>query len=61
MKLSELKPPKRGGGKKAAETFTRDRKKEPSDRLVQIISEYGTPEPEKKPTKNDRAAKDAEV
>ncbi|MGE3758643.1 MAG: hypothetical protein AB7H97_12845 [Pseudobdellovibrionaceae bacterium] len=61
MKLSKLKPPRRGGAKKAAETFERDRKKEPSDRLVQIISEYGTPAPEEKNKKDERAAKDAGI
>lgn len=62
MKLSDLKPLKKGGAKKAAETFSRDRKKEPSDRLVQIISEYGEEsDSKKKDQKDDRAAKDAEV
>lgn len=61
MEKNKLKSAVKGGAKKAAEDFERDRKKEPSDRLVQIISEYGTPAPEKKPTKDDRAAKDVEI
>ena len=65
--MSEIKltPTPKGGAKKAAEDFERDRKKEPSDRLVQIISEYGTPAreniTERKPGKDDRAAKDVEI
>lgn len=62
MTKTKLIPTPKGGAKKAAEIFERDRKREPSDRLVQIISEYGTPEPEKKPSKKDeRAAKDVEI
>lgn len=61
MKLSQLKPARRGGAKKAAEDFERDRKREPSDRLVKIISEYGTPVPEDKSKKDERAAKDVEI
>lgn len=62
MEKNKLKPAAKGGAKKAAEIFERDRKKEPSDRLVQIISEYGTPAPEIRPSKkDDRAAKDVEI
>jgi hypothetical protein len=62
MTKPKLIPTPKGGAKKAAEVFERGRKKEPSDRLVQIISEYGTPEPEKMPIKkDDRAAKDVEI
>jgi hypothetical protein len=49
MSQTKLRLPQKGGAKKAAEDFEKDRRKEPSDRLVQIISEYGTPAPEKKP------------
>ncbi len=56
------KIPRKGGAKRAAENFEKNRKKEPSDELVKIISEYGTPAPEKKPHhKDDQAAKDVEV
>ncbi len=61
MNQIKLRPPPKGGAKKAAEDFERDRKREPSDRLVQIISEYGTPAPERKPGKDDKAAKDVEI
>ena len=61
MDQIKLRVPPKGGAKKAAEDFEQNRKKEPSDRLVQIISEYGTPAPEKKPGKDDKAAKDVEV
>ena len=52
MKLSQLKSARRGGAKKAAEDFERDRKREPSDSLVEIISEYGTPAPEENTKKH---------
>lgn len=61
MKKSQLKPALKDGAKKVAEAFERRKDKEPSDELVKIISEYGTPEPEKKPAKNDRVAKDVEI
>ena len=56
-----LKSPRKGGAKRASENFEKDRKKEPSDELVKIISEYGLPEAEKKPRKDDQAAKDVEI
>jgi hypothetical protein len=56
-----LRSPRKGGAKRAAENFEKDRKNEPSDELVKIISEYGTPAPEKKPHKDDQAAKDVEI
>lgn len=61
MEKNKLKPAAKDGAKKIAEQFERNRKKDPSDELVQIISEYGTPAPEKKPAKDDRAAKDVEI
>jgi hypothetical protein len=61
MDLSKYKSVKKGAAKKVAEIFERNRKKEPSDRLVQIISEYGTPETEKKTGKDEQAAKDVEI
>lgn len=40
MDFSKYKPLKKGGAKKAAETFSSTRKKhEPSERLIKIISE----------------------
>lgn len=44
MDLSKYKTAKKGAAKKAAEIFSSTRKKQPSDRLVQIISEVGQPE-----------------
>lgn len=61
MEKTKLKPAVKGGAKKIAEHFERNRRKEPSDELVKIIFEYGAPAPEKKPLKDDRAAKDAEI
>lgn len=40
MEQSKVKYPKSGGAKRSAERFEKNRKKEPSDRLVNIISEY---------------------
>ncbi len=54
----KIKLPQKDGAKKAAEIFENTRKKQPSDRLIKIISE--TPEVEiNKPT--DRAAKNLEI
>lgn len=62
MSLAKHKPTPKGGGKKASEIFESTRKKQPSDRLVKIISEVGQPEDgEKSPRKDDRAAKDAGI
>lgn len=61
MEQSKVKYPKSGGAKRSAERFEKNRKKEPSDRLVNIISEYGTPEPESKPKKDERAAKETGI
>ncbi len=61
MSLSKYKPTPKGGGKRAAEIFKATRKKEPSDRLVKIISEVGQTEDEKSPKKDDKAAKEAGV
>jgi hypothetical protein len=47
MEKSKVKYPNKGGAKRAAELFEQTRKKEPSDHLVKIISEYGTKEPKK--------------
>jgi hypothetical protein len=61
MDLSKYKPTPKDGGKKAAEFFKSTRKKEPSDRLVKIISEIDQPEIVEPSKKDDRAAKDAEI
>ena len=41
MEQGKIKYPRSGGAKRSAERFEKNRKKEPSDRLVNIISEYG--------------------
>lgn len=56
----KIKLPQKGGVEKAVQIFNRIRKKEPSENLVKIISEIPEIEPEKK-SKQDRAAKDAEI
>lgn len=58
MDLSKYKSAKKGGGKKAAEIFESTRKKQPSDRLVKIISEIGQDKPEETHEKNEKVAKD---
>ena len=59
MDLSKYKPVKKGGAKKAAEIFKNTRNKQPSDRLVQIISEVPETDATKKP--DDRAAKPMKI
>ena len=63
MDLSKYKSVPKGAAKKVAEIFNRNRKKQPSDRLVQIISEVGQTESEKDQSKkrDDRAARQPEV
>lgn len=61
MDLSKYKLPKMGGAKKAAEIFKNTRKKQPSDRLVQIISEIPVIEKENPKKPADRAAKPVEI
>lgn len=64
MIFSKYKSPQKGAAKKIAEIFRSTRKKRPSERLIQIISEVGeaeTPKTNKSPKKDDRAAKDAEI
>jgi len=61
MNLSKYKPTPKGAGKKVEEIVNATRGKEPSDRLVKIISEVGQPQPADAPKKDDRAAKDAET
>lgn len=61
MDRTKLKPAAKDGAKKVAEAFERRRKKDPSDELVQIISEYEVPATTKKPNEDERAARDAEV
>lgn len=63
MDLSKYKSIKKGAGKKVSEIFNRDRKKQPSDELVKIISEVGQTENEKEEHKkrDDRAARQPEV
>jgi hypothetical protein len=63
---SKYKPAKKGGAQKAAEIFESTRKKQPSDRLVQIISEVQpdlTPERDKEEQKkrDDKVARSPEV
>ena len=48
MEQPKAKLPQKGGAEKAARIFENTRKKEPSDRLVKIISEVPTPECSKK-------------
>lgn len=62
MDLSKYKSVKKGAAKKVAESFEKTRRKQPSDRLVQIISEVGLTEEEIKQKKpDDRAAKPVEI
>ncbi|MFZ4405384.1 MAG: hypothetical protein ACOYOK_14895 [Pseudobdellovibrionaceae bacterium] len=61
MDLAKYKPAKKGGAKKAAEIFKNTRKKQPSDRLVQIISEISEVENEHPKKPDDRAAKPVEI
>lgn len=61
MTLSKYKSTPKGAGQKVADLFKSTRKKEPSDRLVKIISEIKPTEPEKMPKKDERAAKDLDV
>jgi hypothetical protein len=62
MNENEVKYPKKDGAKKAAEMVDRLRKKEPSDRLVKIISEYGGPSSDQqKKSPDDQAAMPAET
>ncbi|MBY0384455.1 hypothetical protein K2X05_04780, partial [bacterium] len=61
MNLSKYKPTPKGSGKKVEEIVSTSRGKEPSDRLVKIISEVGQPQPKETPKKDDRAAKDVEI
>jgi hypothetical protein len=57
MDLSKYKSVKKGGAKKAAEIFESTRKKEPSDRLVKIISEIGQDESENALVKSEKISK----
>lgn len=66
MDISKYKSVPKGAGKKVAEIFEKDRNKEPSDELVQIISEVQPDsetqqqeQPQKK--RDDRAARSPEV
>lgn len=63
MDVSKFKSIKKGAGKKVAEIFNRNRKKQPSDELTKIISEVGRTENENEQSKknDDRAAKPPEV
>lgn len=58
--LDSDKKPKKGGAQEAIKKLKDMRKKEPSDRLVQIIEEvtHQTPSPKRE---NPAAAKDAEI
>jgi len=57
--MEKPKLPQKGGAQRAADFFKSTRKKQPSDRLVKIISEI--PEIEVDKPKEDRAAKDSEI
>lgn len=65
MDISKYKSVPKGAGKKVAEIFEKDRNKEPSDKLVQIISEVqpdSEQEQKEQPKKrDDRAARSPEV
>jgi hypothetical protein len=61
MKENKPKLPQSGGAKKAAQIFEETRKKQPSDKLVKIISEVPSPEPETKPIPIKKIAKDAQI
>jgi len=62
MDFSKYKPLRKGGAKKAAETFSSTRKKhEPSERLIKIISEVQPDQPESNENKNKKIARDAEA
>jgi CHASE3 domain sensor protein len=60
MEESKIKLPQKDGVERAVEIFNRTRKKQPSDRLVKIISDIPELEQEKK-HQDDQAAKDAEI
>lgn len=65
MDFSKYTPLKKGGAKKAAETFSSTRKKHvPSERLIKIISEVQPDQPdqpESNENKNKKIARDAEA
>ncbi len=61
MDLTKYKSIKKGAAKKVAEIFENSRKKQPSDRLLQIISEVGQTEEEKSKKPEGRVAKPAEI
>lgn len=61
MSLSKYKPTPKGGGERVEKIVSSTRKREPSDRLVKIISEVGQPEAPEAPKKDDQAAKDAGI
>lgn len=64
MSSNNLKLPKKGGAKKAAEAIKKFRDQEPSDRLIKIISEYGNDlavDKEPTPKRTLVAAKDTEL
>jgi hypothetical protein len=61
MDLSKYKSTKKGAAKKVAEIFEKTRKKQPSERLIKIISEVGLTDDEKNKNSDDRAAKEADL
>jgi hypothetical protein len=61
MSETKVRYPKKDGAAKATEMVSRLKKKEPSDRLVKIISEYGTPATEKNKNEDGQAAKQVET
>ena len=61
MDLSKYKSVKKGAAKKVAEIFEKTRKKQPSERLIRIISEIGSDDADKNKNSDGRAAKPAEI
>ena len=61
MSQTKAKLPQKDGAQKAARIFEDTRKKEPSDKLIKIISEIPDSDAHKNPKPDDRAAKDAGI
>lgn len=62
MDFNKYKPLKKGGAKKAAETFSSTRTKhDPSERLIKIISEVQPDTPTSKKQNDKKIARDVEA
>jgi hypothetical protein len=61
MDYSKYKSLKKGGAKKAAETFSATRNQKPSDRLIKIISEVQPDEPSSVKKDQKKIARDIEA